>query len=558
MSRLRQLRPYEYGSSTAVQTEFESIVRYLQSAEVGGQTLAETMAKITDANGNLSSNVELRNSGTGGIEYRVGEYTSATAGWTSLVSAADLRGPAGQTIGQIGAPIFNSRVDYTVVSIAPTPADNTKLTSGQTVINYAYAATDELLVYKDGALLQPTSDYTTQTAGNTGTGTVTLSTGVSSSTNLTIYKVRASAVTNFRRIDETSGSAPKTQIDFTLEDTTEIMVFVAGILYREPDDYTRDVPNNRILLADGNAIPANTNFSVITVEDAAVQTVSGVMMESAFTDGTTGLVPFSKIGINDGGIPQAKVAALTTDLAARAKLFIDPSTADLQAGTVNDSFYRRTVGGATEVVYYDGTNSIVLNPSSTLPSASSTDANKVVQVASDGSFSLGTVDLSGYLDGDDKQVANGVAALDSAADILFSQYAFTGTNSLLNGFHAGPRIEFYYDKLEMLNGATDGVIADGSYRVQRLLGQHFQIVGMEVRCSSGQCNVQLKVGGSLVGPSPLPVGTAAQFHDFGASNYVTIDSRLTTSVLLEANVTGAANSLAKLEIVLKTVLLENN
>lgn len=567
MSRLRQLRPYEYGSSTAVQTEFESIVRYLQSAEVSGQTLAETMAKLTDDNGNLASNVQLRNNGTNGIEYRVGEYTDANAGWATIVSADNLRGPSGAAIGEIGAPIFNSRVDYTVVNTLSDPVDTTELLVGASVLNYAHLESDELLVYRDGILLTPTTEYVTDPNGNGGTGTITLTSTflatfpTQTSTNFSVYKVRSTTVTNFRRLNATNETgSPQAFISFDLDNTTEIMVFVSGVLYREPDDYTRDVANDRINLAIGQEIQPNTNFTVITVEDAAVQTVSGIMMESAFADNTTGLIRFDKVGIGAGQITQDKVASLTTDLGQRAKLFIDPSTSDIQAGTINDSFYKRTVGNATEVVFYDGTNSIVLNPSTSLPSASSTDVNKFVQVDSNGGYTLGNVDFSGYLDDDDKGASNGVAALDSSAKLTYAQYAFSGTNSLLQGFHAGPQIEFYYNPMTTFGGTTPAAIGNATYRIERVIGQHFNIVGVEARCAGGQCNIQLSVNGSTVGPI-VPVAVPGNppnlFTDFGAS-FINVDARGSTSVEISVVVDNAANTLTGLELVFKTALVENS
>lgn len=564
MSRLRQLRPYEYGSSTAVQTEFESIVRYLQSAEVSGQTLAETMAKLTDDNGNLASNVQLRNNGANGIEYRVGEYTDANAGWATIVSAADLRGPSGAAIGEIGAPIFNSRVDYTVVNTLSDPVDTTELLVGATTLNYAHLESDELLVYRDGILLTPTTEYTTDPNGNGGTGTITLTQNFLASyptqisTNFTIYKVRSTTVTNFRRLNATNETgSPQAFISFDLDNTTEIMVFVGGVLYREPDDYTRDVANDRINLAIGQEIQPNTNFTVITVEDAAVQTVSGIMMESAFADNTTGLIRFDKVGIGAGQITQDKVASLTADLDQRAKFFDNPSTTDLQAGTINDSFYKRTVNNATEVVFYDGTNSIVLNPSTSLPSASATDVNKFVQVDSNGGYTLGNVDFSGYLDTDDKGASNGVAALDSSAKLQFSQYDFGGeTNGLLNGFHAGPQLEFYYNPMTTFGGTTPAVIPNGPYRMERVIGQHFNIVGMEGRTGGGQCNVQLKVNGNLIGPQSS-ISVTANYFDFGTS-FVNIDTRGQSSILLEVEVDGAQQGLVGIDLVFKTVLVENS
>lgn len=570
MSRLRQLRAYEYGSSSAIQTEFESIVRYLQSAEVGGQTLSETINKITDDNGNLQSNVALRNDATNGIQYRVGEYTDAEAGWTTIISAADLRGPSGVAVGEIGAPIFNSRVDYTVVTSLSDPVDNTEILAGTAVLNYSHLESDELLVYRDGILLQEGGDYTTDENGNGGTGTVTLTSAhttadpVTTADNFTIYKVRSTAITNFRRLDATNDTgADLAFVSFDLSDSTQILVYVSGILYREPDDYARDPINDRVVFTANQYIPQGANYSIITVEDADVQTVTGIMMESAFTDITTGLIQFNKLGISDGAITQPKVQNLQTDLAARAKLFTTtPSAADLASGIVDDAFYKRTVNNATEVVYYDGTSSIVLNPSTSLPTASDTDVNKVVTVDSAGSYVLSLVDLSGVVENTDKNAANGVAALDDNGKIKKDQYAMSGDNSLLSKFSGSPHIEFFYDPQQGSDPATSAVIPNGTYRVERFYGQNYKITGFEVRCKGGSANVQLKKSGALVGSAhnvdiaadPSGAGLGVRRVSLG-SGFIGMDSRV-NSILLEVEVTTSTN-LTALEVIFQTELLEN-
>jgi len=570
MSRLRQLRAYEYGSSSAIQTEFESIVRYLQSAEVGGQTLSETINKITDDNGNLQSNVELRNDATNGIQYRVGEYTDAEAGWTTIISAADLRGPSGVAVGEIGAPIFNSRVDYTVVTTLSDPVDNTEILAGTAVLNYSHLESDELLVYRDGILLQEGGDYTTDENGNGGTGTVTLTSAhttadpVTTADNFTIYKVRSTAITNFRRLDATNDTgADLSFVSFDLSDSTQILVYVSGILYREPDDYARDPINDRVVFTANQYIPQGANYSIITVEDADVQTVTGIMMESAFTDITTGLIQFNKLGISDGAITQPKVQNLQTDLAARAKLFTTtPSAADLASGIVDDAFYKRTVNNATEVVYYDGTSSIVLNPSTSLPTASDTDVNKVVTVDSAGSYVLSLVDLSGVVENTDKNAANGVAALDDNAKIVKDQYAMSGDNSLLSRFSGSPHIEFFYDPQQGSDPPTSAIIQLGDYRVERFYGQNFKITGLEIRCSGGSGNIRLKKSGAVVGDThtvdiaadPSGAGLGVRRVSLG-SGFIGMDSRV-NSILLEVEVTLSTN-LTALEVIFQTELLEN-
>lgn len=570
MSRLRQLRAYEYGSSSAIQTEFESIVRYLQSAEVGGQTLSETINKITDDNGNLQSNVELRNDATNGIQYRVGEYTDAEAGWTTIISAADLRGPSGVAVGEIGAPIFNSRVDYTVVTTLSDPVDNTEILAGGTVFNYSHLESDELLVYKNGILLTPTVDYTSDHNGNSGTGTVTLTSAFATADptittdNFTIYKVRSTAITNFRRLDATNDTgADLAFVSFDLSDSTQILVYVSGILYREPDDYARDPINDRVVFTANQYIPQGANYSIITVEDADVQTVTGIMMESAYTDITTGLIQFNKLGISDGAITQPKVQNLQADLAARAKLFTTtPSAADLASGIVDDAFYKRTVNNATEVVYYDGTSSIVLNPSTSLPTASDTDVNKVVTVDSAGSYVLSLVDLSGVVENTDKNAANGVAALDDNAKIVKDQYAMSGDNSLLSRFSGSPHIEFFYDPQQGSDPPASAIIPIGDYRVERFYGQNFKITGLEIRCSGGSGNIRLKKSGAVVGDThtvdiaadPSGAGLGVRRVSLG-SGFIGMDSRV-NSILLEVEVTLSTN-LTALEVIFQTELLEN-
>lgn len=570
MSRLRQLRAYEYGSSSAIQTEFESIVRYLQNAEVGGQTLSETINKITDDNGNLQSNVALRNDATNGIQYRVGEYTDAEAGWTTIISAADLRGPSGVAVGEIGAPIFNSRVDFTVVTTLSDPVDNTEILAGGTVFNYSHLESDELLVYKNGILLTPTVDYTSDHNGNSGTGTVTLTSAFATADptittdNFTIYKVRSTAITNFRRLDATNDTgADLAFVSFDLDDSTQILVYVSGILYREPDDYARDPINDRVVFTANQYIPQGSNYTIITVENADVQTVTGIMMESAYTDITTGLIQFNKLGITDGAITQPKVQNLQTDLAARAKLFTTtPTAADLASGIVDDAFYKRTVNNATEVVYYDGTSSIVLNPSTSLPTASDTDVNKVVTVDSAGSYVLSLVDLSGVVEIADKNAANGVAALDENAKIKSDQYAMSGDNSLLSRFSGSPHVEFFYDPQQGSDPATSAVIQPGDYRVERFYGQNFKITGLEIRCSGGSGNIRLKKSGAVVGDThtvdiaadPSGAGLGVRRVSLG-SGFIGMDSRV-NSILLEVEVTLSTN-LTALEVIFQTELLEN-
>ena len=54
MARIRQQYPQNYGSSGNINTEFETLIRYLNSAELGDNTIGELLAKIFDSAGNWS------------------------------------------------------------------------------------------------------------------------------------------------------------------------------------------------------------------------------------------------------------------------------------------------------------------------------------------------------------------------------------------------------------------------------------------------------------------------------------------------------------------------
>ena len=157
MARIRQQYPQNYVSSGNINTEFESIIRYINAAEYGNKTVGELLAKIFDADGNWDGPIEFRKDSDAGIQYRIGEYTDDSSGWVTLVTLDEIRGEDGQDFGEIGAPIIFGRVDYTA-------------TAAQTEFDYAHADTDDILVYVDGVLKTPGASYDYTTDDNGGTG----------------------------------------------------------------------------------------------------------------------------------------------------------------------------------------------------------------------------------------------------------------------------------------------------------------------------------------------------------------------------------------------------
>jgi hypothetical protein len=97
MPRLRQLFTGRYASAGAVNSEFEQLVRYLNTAELGNKTLAELMSQVFDESGDISLPLSFRYDATEGLQVRWGEE----APWMTLAAPSQLRGPAGQSVGLI-------------------------------------------------------------------------------------------------------------------------------------------------------------------------------------------------------------------------------------------------------------------------------------------------------------------------------------------------------------------------------------------------------------------------------------------------------------------------
>ena len=232
MSRIRQQYPQDYGTSGKVHTEFENIYRYLGSAELGNKTISELMSTLFDEEGQFDGPIEFRVNNTTGLEYRIGEYDNDEDGWILLAPIEDIRGPQGVDYGQIEGPIFYNRSDIV------TPSATTTLT-------YAFQdSVADILIYKNG-LLMPKSDYT----ANSSTSTITLISSAPINTKFTIYSIRSSIISNYRKSDYTVPSAMAV-IPFPHTEQEKILVYRNGLLQREGAsfDYVRSSVSGTITL----------------------------------------------------------------------------------------------------------------------------------------------------------------------------------------------------------------------------------------------------------------------------------------------------------------------
>lgn len=490
MARIRQQYPQNYGSSGNISTEFENLIRYLNAAELGNKTIGELLAQIFDDNGDFDGPIELRKDNTGGIQYRVGEWSSPDDGWVTIVSISEIRGSPGLDVGTIGAPIFHGRADFVA-------------TAAQTEFAYAHASTDDLMVYVNGVLKRPGAiyDYTNDASA----GTVTFTAGRTVGDKVTIFKVRTTAITGYVRSD-TFTSAPQAVFPFVFDENTKLQVYKNGILQREGGsyDYTLQPDNNTITFT--STVTANNLVTILTVENVSSQAVTGLMLEANFCDTTTGLIQLAKVALPDGGIAQAKVSGLVSALASTAKMTVSDATPSVPS---NGDLWLDISVTPNQLKFYNGTSWLRTSVENALPSFGSANASQYVRVNGTGTgLEYASVDLSSVIPLTSRGAANGVASLDSSGRLPSSQLP-----SALSSFS-------YYN--------TVSTPANTSYTITRIFKQKIKLEGIAVRLTSGSCTVQVTVNGVATGSTysvsstPTEVAIASPIEVDASSSSKTI------------------------------------
>jgi hypothetical protein len=473
MARLRQLFPQNYGTSTNINTEFESVMRYLNAAELGNRTVAELLGQLFDQEGKFDGPIEMRRDPTAGLQYRIGEYPRPDEGWTTLATLDELRGEPGSNAGEIGAPIFQQRTD--------TVAD-----AAQTVVAYAHEPSDELLVHVNGLLKRPglAFDYTSDATANT----VTFNSGLAEDDVVTIYKVRATAITGYRRTD-TLTDAAQAVFPFEFEPDTKLLVFKNGILQREggSNDYTLQPATNTLTFT--STVPSGNLVTIVTVENVSAQAVTGLMLEGQYTDPATGLIPYAKLQVPDGTIPQAKVSGLASALANSANIIASPS---VPSSPYLGLLWLDTATAPNQLKYYDGVQWLRTSPESTLPTFVTGNAGQYVRVNGTGTaLEYAALDLTSVIPVTQKGAANGVAQLDSAGRLPASQLPQTLSSTSIF--------------------LTVGTPSNTSYVITRVFRQKLRIDGLALRVASGTCSVQIIVNGVSVGDTHAVSSTPTEF-----------------------------------------------
>lgn len=519
MARLKVLYPGNHTSSGNIGADIENIVRYLNSSELGDETLAELMRKLFDTEGVLKSPVELRNDPIQGLQYRVGEYTETEQGWQQIATISEIRGVAGSDVGTIGAPLFSSRQDIVINSA---DADGAIAhPTGTVVFSYLHEAADAIVIYVNGAL-QSLASYSNAPLSNT----VTLTGATSADDLITIYKVQSANDSGFTRQDTLAGQS-QAVFPFVHNEDQKLLVYRNGVLQRDggTNDYTQQPANSTVTFT--SALIADDLVTFIIVEDTSQVRVSGLMTEDKFTN-SDGLIPYTRLAVQDAEIPRAKVEGVTELLANRGRVYV--SASEPVAANAGD-FWVDTGSSPNVLKFYNGTGWLLTSPNTGIPAFGTTNSLQFLRINSTGGgLEFASVDFTAVVPKTYIGAAEGVAGLDHTGRLPISQLPDTfATRS------------FFFQK--------EGSIVDGDYTITRAFKQNVRIDAIAAKCTSGTANIRMKINGISAG-DVIPVSSVLTEQNLSAS--IAIDAT-TTSREVAFEVT-SASALTDVEVTLAAVI----
>lgn len=466
MARLRQQNAQSYGSGANINAEFENIIRYLNSAELGNRTLGELLRILFSEEGTFRGPVALRFDAANGLEYRIGEYPRPDEGWLPLASAEDLRGRPGSDLGLIEQPIFSDRVD--VVSGA-----------GDTIFDYAMSPDETYLVFLNGALQVEGSDYDVDPAGGSaGAGAIEFQSGLSLNDLVTVYRVRAASTSGYTRQDFQL-IADQQVFSFPHADGDGLQVYVNGILQREgaTADYVSSPGLGIVTMT--TPIPLGSVVTMILADNSAVRRVSGLMLGEDFLSPTSGGIRYDRLDVPDDAIPQQKVDGLAAMIAARRPTYIGPTT---PVAPQTGDLWLDTAQAPNQLKFWDGVQWLRTSPETSLPTFAPAQAGLYVRLNSTGTaFEYAALDLSGVVPLTQKGATGGIASLDPTGRIPMAQ---------LPQFIARQSIH--------TRVTTPG---NGPVRMTRVFRQRLRLNGIAVATNTGSCLVRVAIDGVGVGPT---------------------------------------------------------
>lgn len=462
MARLRQYFSNRYSSAEATSAEFESLIRYINSAELGNKTLAELMSAIFNDNGVLDLGIEFRFNPATGIEFRI---DSTVDEWDLIVAAEDIRGANGANLGTVEAPLFSNRVDVVA-------------TGGQTTFSYVQTSGASAVIVWVNGILRAQSGYTY----NQGLGQLVFSAGLTALDLVSIASVRSSPAATYRRVDFVATSG-QSIFPFAHESFEEIIVFRNGLFQREGGgfDYVKSSVTDTVTMTTPQA--GGSNITIMSISNESLREVTGLMMESRYA--TDGFIRLDRIAIPNNALSQSLVNGLVPALATRPKITVSTSQPALP---VAGDLWINTSLTVPTLLFWDGVRWLSASPNGLVPLPLAANALQFLRLnATATALEYAPFDTSALVQQTSIGVANGVASLGAAGRLPATQL---------------PAIA---NQLPII-GKVAGAITNSTTVVGILANAKHSFDGITAKLDAGSCTLQLQVGGVSIG-STLSVTT---------------------------------------------------
>ncbi len=597
MARLRQQHPQNYVNSGNIHTDFENLIRYINSAELGNKTIGELFGILFNEEGVFRGPIQMRQDVNTGIQYRVGQYADDESGWITIANIADLRGSAGASVGNVEGPFFFNRQDFEIGSSL------TAITVGAG--GSGYTAAPSVTIGPPNDTTNGVQAVATATISGGAVTAITITTagsGYSAAPTITLTGGNGSNATATATI-----GTPNTVVPYTFDASTEdIVVYRNGILLHEATtggtaaQYTYSTTNNNVTI--GNVNPALANADKITIYSIRSQAVTNFRRVDNEISGATTLVSFvhttdEKLLVFRNGVLQEPGgnADYLASSAASTITFLDTNN-QLNTGdkvtiiTVENTSVKTVAGLMFEDEYTDANgfikyaklsvtdNQIPQIKVSNLATSLAGKANIV------NSLTAPTAPVTGDLWLDTSQVPavlkfyDGTQFLNTSPESSLPTFLQTNAGQYVRVNGTGTSLEYGDIDFSSLvpktyMGAANGVatldtsgklpvsqlpetfstntipffsvweqssatVTNKTYFVTRLFKQTIRIDGLAFKLSGGTCTIQLSVDGVAVG-STYSVSTTASQQSL--TTIIEIDS---TSVgrRLELVVTNASSA----------------
>lgn len=569
MARLRQQHPQNYVNSGNIHTDFENVIRYLNSAELGDKTVSELLRVIFDEEGVFNGPIQMRVDTNEGLQYRVGQYADDSEGWYSLVDIGSLRGPAGQSVGNVEGPFFFNRKD-TIIGSTVTAVNVTAAGTGYTSAGLAIT----LGTPDDPDGVQATATATLGGANGDEITAITIvnaGSGYAAAPTVTITGGNGSGAT----ATATVGS-PNAVIPYTFDPSTdEIVVYRNGILLYDSiassAQYVKNSVAGTVTLQNLTpAIALGDKVSIYSIRSQAVtnyrradELIAQTQQSVAFIHSTDEKLLVFRNGVlqQEGGsadyLASSSVGTIT---------FLDTSN-PLTSGeivtiiTVENQSIKTVAGLMFEDEYTDASgfirynklsiqnNEIPQNKVSNLSTSLAGKANLVSQQSTPSAPVTGDLWLDTNLSPAILKFYDGTQWLETSPESSLPTFVQTNANEYVRVNGTGTGLEYGDIDFSALvpktyMGAANGVatldtggkmpvnqlpetfstqsipffsvwedsaaaIGNKTYFVTRLWKQTIRIDGIAYKLNSGSCTLQLSVDGTPVG-NTYSVTTALQ------------------------------------------------